>query len=91
MNKKDFEYDYIIVESFISKRRGKSGVHIRPLPNQDPFLDSMHVECSKELSNTDYYPLGTKFRIKAKIKSKSSNKATHVYSNYNWDYEVLND
>ena len=46
------EYDYIIVESVLTKVRGKHGpVHIMPLPNQEPYLDTMYVECSKTLSN----------------------------------------
>lgn len=60
------EYDYIIVQSVLTNERGKHGpIHIKPLPNQEPYLDTIYVQCSKTLSND--YPVGTKFRIKAKI------------------------
>lgn len=68
------EYDYIIVQSVLTNERGKHGpIHIKPLPNQEPYLDTMYVQCSKTLSND--YPVGTKFRIKAKI--VHSEVATH--------------
>jgi hypothetical protein len=57
-------YDYIIVESVLTNERGKHGpIHIRPIANQAPYLESMYVQCSKTMS--DDYPLGTRFRIKA--------------------------
>jgi hypothetical protein len=81
-------YDYIIVESFCpvinTGRRGP--VHIRPMPNQEPYLTKMFVECCRDLVND--YPVGTKFRIKAKITSKEGG-TPFVYSYYNWPYEVL--
>jgi hypothetical protein len=81
-------YDFIIVESFIPQNSsGHHGlVHIRPLPLQDPYHESMFVECSKELSLN--YPVGTRFRIKGKITSKAGG-APFVYSYYRWPYEVL--
>lgn len=81
-------YDYIIVESFCpSDNSGRHGlVHIRPLPNQEPYLTKMFVECSNDLKND--YPVGTKFRIKAKIISKEGG-TSFIYSYYNWSYEVL--
>jgi len=86
MNKN--EYSYIIVESFIpSDTTGRHGpIHIRPLPSQEPFLTTMFVECSKELSYS--YPLGTKFRIKAKIVTKIGG-TSFIYSHYSWSYVVL--
>lgn len=48
----------------------------------------MFVECSKALSED--YPIGTKFRIKAKITSKLGG-AHFIYSHYSWPYEVLKD
>lgn len=83
------EYDYIIVESVLTNVRGKHGpVHIMPLPNQEPYLDTMYVQCSKTLSND--YPVGTRFRIKAKIVHPEG-KASFVSTHYTWDYEVLKD
>lgn len=85
---KNQEYDYIIVESYIPPvNKGYHGdVHIRPLPNQEPYLTTMHVECSKTLSED--FPLGTKFRIKAKITQREGG-TKFIYSHYSWPYEVL--
>jgi len=81
-------YNYIIVESFIiNDTSGRHGlVHIRPLPLQDPYSEFMFVECSKELSIN--YPVGTRFRIRAKITSKEGG-TPFIYSYYKWPYEVL--
>ena len=85
---KNQDYDYIIVESYRPPiTAGLHGeIHIRPLPNQEPYLTTMHVECSKDLSNA--YPLGTKFRVKAKITQRGGG-AKFIYSHYTWEYEVL--
>jgi hypothetical protein len=46
----------------------------------------MFVECSKELSTN--YPVGTRFRIKAKITTRHSG-TPFIYSSYRWEHEVL--
>ncbi len=80
-------YQEIIVESYYESGSGLCGpVHIRPLPNQDPFLPWMHVQCSKELSYD--YPVGTRFRIRAKITSRQGG-TPFIYSNYSWPYVVF--
>ncbi len=85
---KSSEYDYILVESFkpidTSTRHGL--IHIRPLPDQEPYDSEMFVACSKDMSNN--YPVGTKFRIKAKITSREGGTA-FIYSHYSWPYEVI--
>lgn len=82
-------YDYIIVESVLTKERGKHGpIHIRPIANQAPYLESMYVQCSKTMSND--FPLGSRFRIKAHI-IHPAGKRSFVSSHYTWPYEVLND
>jgi hypothetical protein len=82
------EYDFIIIESFIpvdnTARHGI--VHLRPIPGQGLFQPSMFVECSKHLSSD--YPVGTKFRIKAKITQREGG-TPFIYSHYLWTYEVL--
>ena len=81
------EYDIIEVESFIISESGKAGlVHIRPLPGQEPFLETMHVKCSKSLSND--FPIGTKFSIRAKISIPLDRKA-YISSHYSWPFEVI--
>ena len=82
------DYAEIIVESFIPESTsGPHGqVHIRPLDGQYPFLPGMHVQCSKELSED--YPIGTQFRIRAKITTRSGGKP-FIYSSYKWTYVVI--
>jgi len=89
---KEFDYDYIIVESFITKdTTGRHGlIHIRPIPGQEPFMTNMFVECSKELTNEHVYSIGTKFRIKAKITNKEGG-TPYIYSHYTWNFIVLKD
>jgi hypothetical protein len=86
MNEKD--YSHIIVESYYpsSTHNLHGPIHIRPLKDQEPFLYTMHVECSKDLSYD--YPVGTKFRIRAKI-VKKNDRPSFIYSHYKWPYEVL--
>lgn len=85
---KEKDYKFILVESFYpADMSGRHGpVHIRPLPDQEPYSQSMFVECSKKLSED--YPVGTVFRIKAKIKT-TDNETSHIYCHYSWKYEVV--
>ncbi len=78
----------LIVESFIpSSTSGRHGlVHIRSVPGQK-FSPSLFVECSKSLCED--YPVGTKFKIKAKLKTRLDGGSESVYSHYKWKYEVL--
>ena len=82
------DYNFIIVESYypIDTRGMHGDVHIRPIKNQFPYLETYNVECSKRLS-TDY-PVGTKFRIKGKI-SQREKGAKFVYSHHKWKVEIL--
>ena len=83
------EYEKIIVQSILTNEKGKHGpIHIKPLPNRAPYLETMFVQCSKVLSND--YPVGTKFRIRAKI-IHPVGKRSFVSSHYTWPFEVLND
>jgi hypothetical protein len=86
---KNQDYEFIIVESFrpIITVGLRGEIHIRPIENQEPFLFTMMVECSKDLVND--YPLGTKFRIKGKITQREGG-TKFIYSHYKWPYEVLN-
>lgn len=67
MAKSDF-YRTVIVESFVpATTTGRHGlVHIRPIPGQ-VFDPSLFVECSKRLMNMTQYPIGTKFKLQAKL------------------------
>lgn len=48
----------------------------------------LHVECSKGLSDTKRHPLGTVFRIKAKLTDREGGRE-FLYSYWGWDYEVV--
>lgn len=79
------QYEELIVESyepdFNSGFHGK--VHIRPVEDSFTFKRNMHVECSNELKNTSVYPLGTKFKIKGKLKKpRSAEGRICIYSHH---------
>jgi len=82
------QYVDIIVESY--RASGTSGlhgsVHIRPIAGQG-YSSSLHVQCWKGLREN--YPIGTKFRIKAKLTDREG-EGDFLYSSYRWKYEVLN-
>ena len=81
-------YQLIEVESFepdeMSGRHGR--VHIRPTVTSG-LSQALNVECSKELSDTEKYPLGTKFRIRAKLTDRQGTK--FIYSSWRWPFEIL--
>jgi len=84
------DYDYIIVESVLSSESGQRGpIHIKPLPNQEPYSEKMFVQCSKVLSKD--FPVGTKFRIRAKIIYPTNGNRPFVSSHYTWPFEVIKD
>ena len=80
-------YEHIVVESYIpTQRTGLHGaVHIRPVAGQK-YSPSLHVECSKKLIRD--YPVGTKFRIKAKLTDREGG-GEFLYSYFGWSYEVV--
>lgn len=83
----DSPYEWVIVESFVtndpSGRRG--AVHIRPVaPGKYPT--HMYVECSKSLSRD--YPVGTRFRLKAKLTDREGG-TKYLYSYHGWKAEVI--
>ena len=89
MAKTNEPYQYVEVESYRpSSTSGLHGeVHIRPCKGQD-YSETMHVECSKKLSKD--YPVGTRFRIKAKLTDREDG-GEFLYSYYGWKYEVLEE
>lgn len=83
------DYKYIIVESVRCNNGVQHGdIHICPIPGQYPFTPDMFVECSNSLKQD--YPVGTRFRIKAKITCKEGGNP-FIYSHYTWPFEVLDD
>lgn len=58
-------------------------VHIRPVTDSLNFKTTMHVVCSKKLSDTSVYPLGTKFLLKGFLKGKRSiGGRQDIFTNY---------
>lgn len=87
MSKPDEPYRMVVVESFKpSVSSGLHGeVHIRPVAGQG-MSKTLHVECSKKLSKD--YPVGTKFRIRAKLTDREGG-GEYLYSYFRWPVEVL--
>ena len=85
MNKRTGSYHYVVVESFIGPdSQGRNRPQIRPV-NGQVFASSLKVECSMNLITK--YPLGTKFRIKAKLTDMQG--TPFVYSHFSWPYDVV--
>ncbi|KAA6182608.1 hypothetical protein F2Q65_17605 [Thiohalocapsa marina] len=80
-------YESVIVESYLpTKTAGLHGkVHIRPVAGQQ-YPQTLHVECSKSLTRD--YPVGTRFRIQAKLTDREGG-GQFLYSYFGWPVEVL--
>lgn len=87
MAKRDEDYEWVEVESFVADRTsGLHGkVHVRPVPGQR-FPTDLHVECGRQLRKN--YPVGTRFRIWAKLTDREGG-GEYLYSSWQWKYEVL--
>jgi hypothetical protein len=83
------EYEEVVVESYTPNTRSglRGPVHIRPAPGQT-FPQDIHVECSKSLSQE--YPVGTRFKIRAKLTSRQGGKP-FLYSYFGWPVQVLKE
>lgn len=81
-------YRTVVVESFtpsdLSGRHGQ--VHVRPIPGQ-VFPPSLFVECSKRLMDPKRYPVGTKFRLEAKLTDREG--GTPFLYAYHGDPDVV--
>ena len=81
-------YKDVIVESFTAlNEQSAHSIRARPLPGQGLAAD-MRVECSSKMRKS--HPVGTKFRIKAKVTDKEGGKP-FLYSSFQWGYEVVSD
>jgi hypothetical protein len=79
-------YRTVVVESYRESGSGLHGdVHIRPVASEG-FARGIRVECSKVLTRD--FPVGTRFRIKAKLTDKESG-GEFLYSYFGWKFEVL--
>lgn len=81
-------YSEVVIETFENPGEPSSErIRARPIPGQK-FDTNMRVECSTEMRKK--YPLGTKFKIKAKITTQLGG-TPFLYSHYSCPYEVLSD
>ena len=87
MAKPDETYRMVVVESFTPHSTSglHGGIHIRPAAGQE-IPTTLHVECSKKSSKD--YPVGTKFRIRAKLTDRKGG-GEYLYSSFRWAFEVL--
>lgn len=80
-------YSYYVIETFrATGESSHNSIRARPLPGQG-LPENMRVECSSSMRKK--YPIGTTIKIWAQIKHTGSEP--HLYTNYNWEYEVLSD
>ena len=82
-------YLSVVVESYTpAQTSGLHGpVHVRPVAGQG-YPTNMHVECAREMKDTSRYPLGTRFRIKAKLTDKEGGE-DFLYTSWRWKYDAL--
>lgn len=79
-------YQSVLVKSYASRESNhRYPVEIRPIPGEI-FAADLLVECAKEMHTQ--YPIGTVFRICAKLKQKADSRP-HLYSSYRWAFEVI--
>jgi len=83
------DYEWVEVESYLPlSTDGLHGkVHVRPTPG-GKFSPDLHVECSKKLSDTKVNPVGTIFRLQAKLTDREGG-GEYLYSSWQWKYEVV--
>jgi hypothetical protein len=89
MAKRKEPYREVIVESYRSLRTG--GLHgpiqIRPIPGQI-FGTHLQVACSKDLVDPIKYPVGTRFKIRAKLTDRLGT-GEFLYSYFGWRVTVV--
>lgn len=86
MNKCAAGYASILVKSYpASEGNHRYPLVVRPLEDQG-FPQHLLVECNSDLMTK--YPVGTIFRICAKMKNTSFDRS-HLYSYHAWKYEVV--
>ena len=80
-------YQQVVVETYSEINSGKSSrIHVRPMSGE-VFPTYMDVECSHAMRMA--HPVGTKFRIHAKVIDKEGGKP-FLYTRFDWPYEKVN-
>ncbi|SCZ84275.1 hypothetical protein [Nitrosomonas mobilis] len=79
-------YRNVIIETFHhTGGSSKHSIRARPLLGQG-LSTSMRVECSSSMR--EGHPLGTLFKVRAKI--KNTVQELHLYTSWQWAYEIIN-
>lgn len=79
-------YQEVEIETFIQHgESSRSEIRAKPVAGQG-FATSMRVECSKSMRAR--HPVGTRFRILARLKSKDGGES-FLYCHYNAKYIVV--
>jgi hypothetical protein len=79
-------YQLVVVESFRARLPGyQADVHVRPVAGQG-LAEDLLVECPQEMIRD--YPVGTRFRIKAKLTDREGG-GEYLYTSYRWKFDVL--
>lgn len=80
-------YRSIIAESFYAhSEQSSNAVRIRPV-REEGFPIGIRVESSRKLRDTSVFPIGTKFRLRVKVKKGG----THLYCGHRDKIEVVQD
>jgi hypothetical protein len=78
-------YKDVIIETFHhTGGNSKHTIRARPLPGQG-LSCSLRVECSSSMR--DRHPVGTLFKVRAKIKDTAQDH--HLYTSWQWAYEIV--
>lgn len=79
-------YRDVIIETYLhTGGASKHSIRARPLPGQG-LSTTMRVECSSSMRKS--HAVGTLFKVRAKI--KDTVQEPHLYTSWQWAYEVLN-
>ena len=89
MAKTNENYHSIEVESYRESQTGglHGAVHIRPTKG-GIYPQDVRVECPREMRDTSRFPLGTVFRVRAKLTDRQGG-GSFLYSHHSWAYEVV--
>ena len=78
-------YRYVLIQTYVAQgEQSKHQLRARPLPGQG-LSTSMRIECSAKMREA--HPPGTIFKVTAKI--KDTDREPHVYTSWQWQYEVV--
>lgn len=81
-------YREVVIETYrAGGEPSRHSVRARPVGGQG-FDATMKVECSSSMRTG--YPVGTKFKVRAKITDREGSRP-FLYTSYRWPYEVLSD